>query len=94
MGYTDPKIVLRQLGAKIAYFRTLVGISQSELAKRINSTQSTVSKIECGAYNDSLSIPTIIAIADALNVDLALLLHFNEFEKQMWEQMVIREREE
>ena len=27
---TDKKIVLRQIGAKIAYFRTLVGISQKE----------------------------------------------------------------
>ena len=88
MSHTETKIVLRQLGAKIAYFRTLAGISQSELAKRINSTQSTVSKIECGAYNDSLSIPMLVSIANALNVDLSLLLHFNDFEKEMWDRTI------
>ena len=53
---TDGKMVVRLLGAKIAYFRTLAGLSQDELAVRIHSTQATISKIENGRYNDNLNI--------------------------------------
>ncbi|SHE91375.1 helix-turn-helix domain-containing protein [Schwartzia succinivorans] len=82
---TDKKMVLRQIGAKIAYFRTLVGISQRELAAKINTTQSTISKVESGNYNDNLSIVMLTEIADALEVDLSLLLEFTGYEKAMWD---------
>jgi len=85
---TDKKIVLRQIGAKIAYFRTLVGISQKELAAKINTTQSTISKVESGNYNDNLSIVMLTEIADALEVDLSLLLEFTGYEKAMWERNI------
>lgn len=85
---TDKKIVLRQIGAKIAYFRTLVGISQKDLAERINTTQSTISKVESGNYNDNLSIVMLTEIADALDVDLALLLEFTGYEKAMWDKRI------
>jgi len=81
---TDTKMVLRQIGAKIAYFRTLSGISQKDLADRIKTTQSTISKVENGSYNDNLSIAMLTEIVDALEVDLALLLEFNGYEKAMW----------
>lgn len=85
---TDKKIVLRQIGAKIAYFRTLVGISQKELAAKINTTQSTISKVESGNYNDNLSIVMLTEIADALEVDLSLLLEFTGYEKAMWDRKI------
>jgi transcriptional regulator with XRE-family HTH domain len=80
----DTKILLRQIGAKVAYYRTLVGISQQELADKIGTTQSTISKVESGNYNDNLSIVMLKDIADALGMDVALLLEFNGFEKAMW----------
>ena len=83
----DTKMVLRQIGAKIAYFRTLSGISQKDLADRIKTTQSTISKVESGSYNDNLSIVMLIEIADALEMDLALLLEFNGYEKAMWDKV-------
>ena len=76
------------MGAKIAYFRTLVGISQTELANRIKTTQSTVSKVESGNYNDNLNISMLTDIANALDVDLALLLSFTGYEKAMWEKKI------
>lgn len=85
---TDKKMVLRQIGAKIAYFRTLVGISQRELAAKINTTQSTISKVESGNYNDNLSIVMLTEIADALEVDLSLLLEFTGYEKAMWDKRI------
>lgn len=81
----DKKIIMRQIGAKVAYFRTLVGMSQSNLAEKINTTQSTISKIECGRYNENLGFVHLIDIAEALDIDLTLLLTFNEFEKARWD---------
>lgn len=81
---TDKKMILRQIGAKIAYFRTLTGISQSELAKKIKISQSVISKVESGNYNDNLSISLLIEIADAMNVDPAMLMSFSSYEKEMW----------
>lgn len=86
---TDKKIVLRQIGAKVAYFRTLVGISQAELADKMQTTQSTISKVESGNYNDNLSIAMLTDIADALEVDLALLLMFTSYEKDMWDKKIM-----
>ncbi len=84
---TNTKIILRQIGAKVAYFRTLAGLSQTELADRIKTTQSTISKVENGSYNDNLSIAMLTEIADALEMDLALLLEFTVYEKSMWEKV-------
>ena len=81
---TDKKMILRQIGAKIAYVRTLTGISQSELAKKIKISQSVISKVESGNYNDNLSISLLIEIADAMNVDPAMLMSFSSYEKEMW----------
>lgn len=86
----DKRIIMRQIGAKVAYFRTLVGMSQGELAQKLNTTQSAVSKIECGKYNENLGFVHLIDIAEALDIDLTLLLTFNDFEKEMWDTKIGR----
>ena len=78
------KILLRQIGAKIAYYRTLRDLKQEELAKLAHISQSVLSRIESGKYNDTLSVPMLLDIADGLQIDMSLLVSFNEFEKQMW----------
>ncbi|WP_407397243.1 helix-turn-helix domain-containing protein [Anaerovibrio sp.] len=85
---SDTKIILRQIGAKIAYYRTLVGLSQTELADKMHTTQSTISKVESGNYNDNLSVVMLKDIADALEMDVSLLLEFNGFEKAMWDKKI------
>ena len=59
-------------------------ISQEELAERENITQSTLSKIERGKYNNNVSVSLLIDIADCLQIDIALLVTFNDAERQMW----------
>ena len=81
MKSNDTKTVLMQLGAKVAYFRTLTGISQADLAKRIHSNQSTVSRIECGKYK-SLGIPLLVSISNAMDTDLSFILHLEEVGKE------------
>ena len=82
----DPRkqILFKQIGAKIAYYRTLRELSQKELAKRAYISESTLSRVERGQYNDNLSLSMLMDIADGLQIDLTLLVTFNELEKQMW----------
>ena len=78
------KILLKQIGAKIAYYRTLRDMSQSELAKRVYLSRSALSRIKRGKYHDNVSVITLSDIAQALQIDITLLVTFNETEKQMW----------
>lgn len=76
--------LLKLIGAKIAYYRTLRDVSQSELAKKVCLSRSALSRIERGKYNDNVSVVILSDIAEALQIDLTLLVTFNEMEKQMW----------
>ena len=59
-------------------------MSQSELAKRVYLSRSALSRIERGKYHDNVSVITLSDIAEALQIDITLLVTFNEMEKQMW----------
>lgn len=80
---TRRKILFKQVGAKIAYYRTLREISQSELARRTHISQSTISRIERGDY-ENISLALLFAISESLQIDAALLITFNEMERNMW----------
>lgn len=85
------KILFKQIGAKIAYYRTLRNMTQKELAKRAKISRSALSRIECGKYNDNVSVSLLFNIAEGLRIDTALLMTFNETEKQMWWQEIPEE---
>ena len=78
------RIFLKQIGAKIAYYRTLRDLKQTDLAKRANISQSALSRIERGRYNGNVSILLLRDIAYGLEIELSLLVTFNETEKKMW----------
>ena len=78
------QILFKQIGAKIAYYRTLRDLSQKELAKRACISPSTLSRIERGQYNGNLSLAMLVDIAEGLQINLTLLMTFSEMEKQMW----------
>ena len=46
-------IIFKQIGAKIAYYRTLRGLHQVDLANKIGVSKSVLSRIERGKYNDN-----------------------------------------
>ena len=77
-------IIFKQIGAKIAYYRTLSGLHQVDLANKIGVSKSVLSRIERGKYNDNISVYLLLDIADGLQIDMAMLVTFNEQEKQMW----------
>ena len=56
---------LLQLSVKIREMRQQAKVSQKELASRIGTTQSVISRIESGNY-ERLNISTLLKIANAL----------------------------
>jgi len=58
--------------------RNELGLTQKELAKKANTTQSCISRIESGEHNVRLS--TLINVAEALesSVDVRLVAYFDE----------------
>ncbi len=78
------EILFRQIGAKIAYYRTLRGITQEKLAKRMGIHKSVISRIERGNYHKDLSLGTLLDVADKLEIDPVLFLTFNDLERQLW----------
>ena len=77
-------IFFRQIGAKIAYYRTLQGLEQNQLAEKVHISQSTLSRIERGKYGDNISISLLLDIAEGLEIDPSLLTTFSGLEKKMW----------
>ncbi len=78
------QIIYRQIGAKVAYYRTLRGLTQEALAKKMNISRSTISRIEQGRYNRSISLDMVIDLSEGLRIDCSSLLTFSDLEKRMW----------
>ena len=78
------KLIYKQIGARIAYFRSLNDMSQEELARRIHMSRATLGKIERATYRSSISIDTLLDISDVLGLDLNMLWSSNPEERQYW----------
>jgi len=59
------------LGLKIARLRTARGMSQSQLASRLNTSQSVISRYESADYAN-YNLETLRRLADALGADLTV----------------------
>lgn len=59
---------IKKLGAKILYFRKIQGLTQEQLAEKVGITSKYLSRIETGNYPNSVSLITLMIIADKLNV--------------------------
>ena len=77
-------VVFKQIGAKIAYYRTLRGMHQVVLAEKIGISSSVLSRIERGKYNENVSVSMLLDIAEGLGIDVTMLVTFDEHEKAMW----------
>jgi len=63
--------IKKRFGLAIQKKRISAGISQEELAMRIDADQAYVSRIEAGQMN--VTLETVEQIASALNVDVSVL---------------------
>lgn len=77
-------MIYRQIGAKIAYYRTLRQMSQRQLANKVHLSTSTIGRIERGKYNSGVPISTLLDIAEGLRIELSSLVTFSEEEKKVW----------
>ena len=79
------EFIYKRIGAKVAYFRISNGLTQEEMADRVHMSRSTLSKIEHGNYNRSISLDLLLDIADGLGIDLSMLFVLDRDEKDYWE---------
>jgi len=77
------QMILRVIGAKVVYYRTLQNIQQEELAARISMSKRTLSRIEHGSSGKIISMSELWDIASALRIDITNLVKFDEFEKSI-----------
>jgi transcriptional regulator with XRE-family HTH domain len=66
-----PKTV--QLGRLLRERRLALGVTQRDVAERIEMYQTAISKLECGSYGLP-SLPILARLADALEAPLAALI--------------------
>ena len=64
------------IAAKVREARTAAGLSQAALAEAAHLSNETISRIERGAYDASLT--SMVALADALGVSVDFLLGRSE----------------
>lgn len=64
---------MRCIGMRIAGFRKLRNLTQEELAYKLNINKTYLSQIENASANKTISLPMLIRISRALDVELALL---------------------
>ena len=65
------------IGLNIAYYRKLKGLTQLQLAETINISRTHMSNIEAPNMPTSVSLDTLLDIADALEISASNLLFFN-----------------
>ena len=61
---TKREIIMRQIGAKIAYQRKFHGYSQEQLSQKLHLGKTVLSRVERGKYNQNLSLNMLLDIAD------------------------------
>ena len=68
----------RQLGLKIAYYRKLRGLTQEELAEKIEKTAAFIGHVEAPNIDKAISLDTLFDIAEALSVPAFKFLNFED----------------
>ena len=65
----------RNLGLNIAFYRKRSGLSQEQLAERLDISRTHMSRIET-AGDSAVSLDVVFSICDELNVEPAKLFDF------------------
>lgn len=67
-----------QLGLKIAYYRKLRGMTQEQLAERIDRTPAFIGHVEAPNISKAVSLDTLFDIARVLDVPVHKFLVFEK----------------
>ncbi len=66
-----------QMGLKIAYYRKLHGMTQEQLAEKVDLNPKYLSKVETPSIIQPISLKTLFAIADLFEVPPHKFLDFD-----------------
>ena len=69
---------MRQVGLNISYYRKYRIMTQMQLAEKVNISACYVSQIERGLVKNAVSLPVLMAIADALQIDIMEIFKFRD----------------
>lgn len=58
----------RKIGLKISYYRKINGMTQEQLAEKVNKNLAFIGAVEAPNVNRTVSLDTLFDIAAALNV--------------------------
>lgn len=67
-----------KLGLKISYYRKLKGLTQEQLAERLDMSTAFIGKIEAPNIVKAVSLDTLFEIARILDIPAYKLLFFEE----------------
>ena len=68
----------RLIGLKISYYRKLRGLTQEELAEKIERTPAFIGHVEASNIDKAISLDTLFDIADVLNIQPKSLIDFDD----------------
>ncbi|MBO5511555.1 MAG: helix-turn-helix transcriptional regulator [Clostridia bacterium] len=68
----------RQLGLKIAYYRKLRGLTQEQLAEKIDRTPAFIGHVEAPNIIKAISLDTLFDIARVLDIPVYKFFLFDE----------------
>lgn len=66
----------RQIGLKIAYYRKLRGLTQEQLAEKVDRSPAFIGHLEAPNIEKGISLDTLFDIAAVLNVEPRRFLTF------------------
>lgn len=67
---------LRELGLTISYYRKLKGLTQGQLASLVGLSRTHISNIEAPNIKTSISLDSLLDIADVLGISVKDLFDF------------------
>ena len=67
-----------QVGLKIAYYRKLRGLTQEQLAERIDRTPAFIGHVEAPNISKAVSLDTLFDIASVLDIPAYKFLMFDD----------------
>ena len=76
----DCLLEIQYIGLRIAYFRKLRNMTQADLAEKVHINKNYLSHIESGSAHKVMSLPLLIRISKALDVELALLVDLSDLD--------------
>ena len=68
----------RQLGLKIAYYRKLRGLTQEQLAEKIEKSAAFIGHVEAPNVDKAISLDTLFDISRALDIPANKFLMFED----------------